>query len=295
LPALKRAKCRISRSSFNDCEMCPRSAGKPPTRAADALADRTAMTIGAAVRDERLRGRWTLDDVATRARVSIATISGIEAGRRASLDTYARLTVALGLRLDVSMAPTRRREARDTTDLVHSAMGETETRWLAALGYQVAIDQPYQHFQLAGSADVLAWSVDPAALLHIENRTRFPDIQAMAGSYNAKREYLAAVVARQTGVRRFESQTHVLCGLWSSEVIHAVRLRSATFQALCPDSGERPAAWLRGHPPAAGRSSSFLLLDPYATGRQRSTADLGDVLAGTKPRMRGYQDAARRR
>lgn len=72
-------------------------------------------------------------------------------------------------------------------------------------------------------------------MLHIENRTRFPDLQEAAGSFNAMCQYLAVVLARQVGPRRFDSQTHVMAGLWSSEVIHAVRLHPSTFRALAAD------------------------------------------------------------
>ena len=85
-----------------------------------------------------------------------------------------------------------------------------------------------------------------------------------------------------------------MVGLWSAEVIHSVRLRAATFRALCPDPEDGFAAWLRGEPPVAGRSSSFVLLDPFAHGRQARTADLQHVLAGAKPRIRGYREAAER-
>jgi transcriptional regulator with XRE-family HTH domain len=279
---------------FNDCGMSPRSAVKPPTPAATALAGRTAVAIGTALRDERQRRRWTMEDVAARARISKGTVCGVEAGRQASLDTYARLAVALGLNLDVTLADRRRRAARESGDVVHAAMGELEVRWLTAFGYELAIDRPYQHYQFAGRADVLAWTIEPAHLLHIENRTRFPDLQSAAGSYNAKREYLGAVLARQVGIRRFDSETHVMAGLWSAEVIHSVRLRAATFQALCPDREDRLAAWLAGQPPRSGRSSSFVLLDPLTKGRQSPTAGLTKLLACVRPRLRDYRDAAER-
>jgi len=221
-------------------------------------------------------------------------VTNAEAGRSASIATYARLAVALGLSLDVSLAGRRRGSTREPSDLVHAAMGELEARWLTAHGYEIAIDHPYQHYQFAGRADVLVWTRAPAALLHIENRTRFPDIQEAAGSYNAKRQYLARVVAEQSGIRRFESETHVMVGLWSAEVIHVLRLRSATFQALCPDPGDRLAAWLRGQPPATGRSSSFVLLDPFARRRQAATVELSQALTTVKPRVRGYREAADR-
>lgn len=274
--------------------MSPRSAVKPSVPAAAALRDRTAVGIGAALQDERQRRGWTLTEVATRARLSIGTVSGVEAGRIASLETYARMAVALGLTLDVALSSRRRRVASEPSDLVHAAMGEIEARWLSEHDYHVAVDHPYQHYQFAGRADVLAWTTDPPALLHIENRTRFPDLQQAAGSYNAKREYLARSVAQQLGLRRFTSETHVMVGLWSAEVIHSVRLRPATFLTLCPDSQERLAAWQQGEPPTTGRSSTFILLDPFATGRQASTTSLGRVVGGVRPRLRGYREAARR-
>ena len=83
-------------------------------------------------------------------------------------------------------------------------------------------------------------------LLHIENRTRFPNLQEAAGSYNAKRQYLAGSVADRagTGPRGWRSVTHVMACLWSAEVLHEVRLRRATFGALCPDPPDALHAWL---------------------------------------------------
>ncbi len=173
-------------------------------------------------------------------------------------------------------------------------MGEVEARWLAAHGYQLAIDHPYQHYQFAGRADVLAWTRQPLALLHIENRTRFPDLQQAVGSYNAKRQYLARTLAQQLGIPGFASETHVMVGLWSAEVIHSVRLRATTFRAICPDHEERLQAWLGGAPPPRGRSSSLLLLDPFAEGRRAPMVGLERVLSGVRPRIRGYREAADR-
>jgi hypothetical protein len=230
----------------------------------------------------------------------------VEAGRHASLDVHARLVVALGLSFDVRLESGQRRTTRESSDLVHAAMGELEARRLRSHEYEVAIDHPYQYYQFAGRADVLAWTRKPAALLHIENRTRFPDLQAVAGSYNAKRQYLAASVARQLSIPRFESEMHVMVGLWSAEVIHTIRLRDATFAVLCPDADERLRAWLSGVPPTTGvptvtgvrpmtgASSSLVLLDPFAKRPSQAMIRLDAVLAGARPRLRDYREAAER-
>ena len=259
-----------------------------------ALAGQAAMAVGGAVQEERRRRRWSVRSLAARARVAPATVTNVEAGRRASLDVYARLAVALGLSFDVRLESGHRRATREASDMVHAAMGEVEARLLQALGHEVSIDHPYQHYQFAGRADVLAWTRTPAALLHIENRTRFPDLQEVAGSYNAKRQYLAGCLARQLAIAGFESQTHVVVGLWSAEVIHSIRLRSATFSVLCPDSDARLRAWLSGAPPRTGASSSLVLLDPFAKRLGQGIVGLDGVLAGARPRLRDYRDAAER-
>ena len=91
--------------------------------------------------------------------------------------------------------PTRRRATDRSADLVHAAMGELEAARLRAHQFRVAIDEPYQHFQFAGRGDVVSGISKRRALLHIENRTRFPNMQEVAGSDNAKRAYLGDVIA----------------------------------------------------------------------------------------------------
>ena len=161
-------------------------------------------------------------------------------------------------------------------------------------GVHIAIDEPYQHYQFAGRADVLAW--DAENLLHIENRTRFPNLQEAAGSYNAKRQYLAPSIAQRLdlGPRGWRSVTHVMACLWSSEVIHVLRLRLASFEALCPDTPEAFEAWFAGDRPGQpGVTSALVLLDPAVEpgSRMRVTVGLAE-LARVKPRYRGYADAA---
>jgi hypothetical protein len=176
-------------------------------------------------------------------------------------------------------------------DPVHSAMGELEAAHLRARGFQMSVDEPYQHYQFAGRADLVAWSVDALALLHIENRTRFPDFQEAAGAYNAKRAYLGAALAERLGVGRWRSETHVVAALWSAEVLHMLRIRTESFRALCPNGPEAFTSWWNGVPARHGRTSALVVLDPLATGRQRAFISLDEGLSA-RPRHRGYADCA---
>ena len=186
-----------------------------------------------------------------------------------------------------------RRPSDGGEDFVHAAMGEFEARALARPGVRVSIDEPYQHYQFAGRADVLAW--DSENLLHIENRTQFPNLQDAAGSYNAKRQYLASSIGQRLnlGPRGWRSVTHAMACLWSSEVIHTVRLRRASFEALCPDPDDALRAWLAGETPPPGVTSTLVFLDPAVPpgSRRRMIVGLAD-LARVEPRYRAYAHAA---
>ena len=170
-------------------------------------------------------------------------------------------------------------------------MGELEARHLRSLGIPTGIDEPYQHYQFAGRADLVAWDAAAKALLHIENRTRFPEFQDMAGSFNAKKAYLADVIGARLGVDRWASQTHVIAAVWTSEVLHALRMRRELFRSLCPDPTDAFAGWWMAQPPTKGSHSVFVVLDPLVHGRQRQWIGLDDALVA-RPRHAGYAEVA---
>ncbi len=293
----------MSAGLFTVSEMSPIRRHEPMTPAARAALARLAQEAGRQIREERLRRRWTLRELAARAGVGLGVAHDVEAGSVLTMESYARLATALGLRPSLDLVDPRGHalgrdargapNARQAGDFVHAAMGEVEARALARAGRTMAIDEPYQHYQFAGRADVLSW--DQENLLHIENRTQFPNLQEAAGSYNAKRRYLAAALAERLdpGPRGWRSVTHVMACLWSSEVLHAIRLRQASFAALCPDPPDALRAWLRGEPPEPGVSSSLVALDPLVPfgSRRRTIAVVGETQR-LDPRHRGYADAA---
>jgi hypothetical protein len=221
----------------------------------------------------------------------------LESGEPASLETYARVTTALDLRPELLALDARQRRpaGQGGRDFVHAAMGELEAGRLRRLTFGVALDEPYQHYQFAGRADVVAWDLDRRALLHIENRTAFPNVQEALGSYAAKRSYLADVLAERLSIPRrgWVSVAHCIVALWSAEVLHAVRLRAETFRSACPDPAADLVRWWAGQAPTVrGASSAFVLLDPapdVPDGRRFGSLD--DTLR-VRARYRDYSDAA---
>lgn len=277
--------------------MSPRKRAHGSTAAVTAAASRMRISFGLQVRDARIAHSWSVQDLARRADLSPAFVYLVEAGRSGSAEAAARLATALGRRAELQLVDPRRREdgrAQLSADPVHSAMGEREAAHLRQLGYSVGMDEPYQHYQFAGRADLVAWDVQARALLHIENRTRFPDFQDMAGAYNAKRAYLAESLGRRLGVRLWASETHVIAALWSSEVLHALRMRPDSFHSLCPDTSEAFGSWWSAEPPPAGTMSTLVVIDPAASPRQRLFIGLDEALTSARPRHRGYAEAATR-
>jgi transcriptional regulator with XRE-family HTH domain len=265
----------------------------PPAPAAALLTTRLAVDLGREVREERLRRDWTLADVARRARTTVTTVQRLEAGGRGSLEAYARLAVALGLRPAFSLTSPRPAGSARAADPVHAAMGEVEAAHLHESGHEVLLDEPYQHFQFAGRADVVAVDRVRRALLHIEHRTRFPDLQGFVGAYNAKRAYLAPHLAGRLRIMGgFRTNTHVVVGLWSAEVLHAVRRRRASFGAVCPDPTDGFAAWWQAGMLPAGTSSTLIIFDPLPGQRASRRRWVGlDAVGGVEPRYRGYAHA----
>ena len=230
--------------------------------------------------------------------MSAGHLQELEAGVVASLETYCRVTTALELRPELLAIDPRQRhrtEAKDQ-DFVHAAMGELEAARFRGFGFGVAMDEPYQHYQFAGRADVVAWDLERRALLHIENRTAFPNVQEALGSYAAKRSYLADVLADRLSIRRgWRNVTHCIAALWSAEALHQVRLRAESFRSACPYAATDFEGWWAGEPPAvAGVTSTFVLMDaaPDVSDRRRF-GSLDDAIR-VRPRYRDYADAADR-
>lgn len=266
----------------------------PPSEL-ERLAAQLAGHVGILLRTARTARRWSLHELSRRTGLSAAMIHKVETGRPGSLLTYTRLASALDLQPVFELVDSRRRaNASRSEDPVHAAMGELAARRFRSHGFTVALDEPFQHYQFAGRADVVAFDLDRRALLHIENRTRFPNLQEVFGSYNAKRQYLPTVLAQRFGLRSgWDVVTHVVVALWSAEVLHTVRLRDASFRSVCPNPSDNFFGWWDGRVPEPGPpTSTLVVVDPRAElGRRTRFADL-DAALSVRPRYRGYAEAS---
>jgi transcriptional regulator with XRE-family HTH domain len=275
----------------------PRGQARPDRAAllVDREIERVHLLLGAAIREERRRRRLTLREVAATSGLSKSVIHKLESGEPGLIETYVRLAHALGLRPDFALVDPRRRDpsTRRQTDVVHAAMGEAQAAHLRARNFEVRMDEPYQHFHFAGRADVVAWSAKDAALLHIENKTELTDAQDAFGAFNAKRAYLGAELRERAGVARWRSETHVLCALWSADMLRQIRRHRASFESVCPNPPDTFEQWWSGAPPTRGIHSTLILFDPLEGSRsdRRRWAPLS-AIDTIRPRYRDYAEAA---
>ena len=234
----------------------------------------------------------TLRALAAMSGLSHSAIGGVECGRVASLETYLRLGRALGLKPQFEMVDRRGARGERQKDPVHAAMGELESTRFRRFGLEVRLDEPYQHYQFAGRADFVAWSAPRRSLLHVENRTAFPDVQDAFGAFNAKRVYLGADLAERAGVSGWRSETHVMAALWSTEIISTIRRHRATFGTIATGSPGSFEDWWSGRLPEPGHHAAVILLDPVPRrSAARAWTTLGEGFEG-RARHAGYAAAA---
>jgi transcriptional regulator with XRE-family HTH domain len=273
--------------------MSPQPTVRPAAPAVLARVDVVAASLGAQVCAARKRRRWSTQQVADRAGVSRALVYRVERGDQSTLETYVRLGAVLGLSLEAALEdPRTTARPHRAEDPVHAAIVEMLAARHAGPGRLATADEPFQHYQFAGRADLAV--IDPTGpdLLHHEVKTAIPNVGELAGSWNVKRQYLARVLAERHGIRGgFRSVTHVLTIAWTADCLRVLRLHAATFRTLGPDDPIGFTAWWEGGVPASpGSAASVVLLDPIQ--RPRAVPWIGiKALASVRPRHAGYAEA----
>jgi transcriptional regulator with XRE-family HTH domain len=271
--------------------MSPVKLAALPSHAVAAAVSSFYVLLGARLNDAKRDRGWSVRRLAAESGVSAGTVYLLLRGEPVSLEAAIRMVGALGLKLEWDLVDPRRKAPRPSQDIVHSAMGEFEAKHLRGLGFAIAMDEPYQHYQFAGRADLVAWDLDSRSLLHIENRTLFPDFQEAEGSFKSNVAYLGPVLAERNGIRAWRSETHVMACLWSSEMLHSLRLRTESFRAIAGGGDRNFAGWWAGNSVPEGSFAELVVIDPLATGRQRRFISLEEALTA-RPRWAGYREIA---
>jgi transcriptional regulator with XRE-family HTH domain len=156
--------------------------------------------FGTTFRAIRLELRLRQLDVAARAGVCQQTVSKVERGKFGSLSADALLAIAEALEADLSLAVRWRgpRLAR-LLDRRHARLQDRVVRVLSSAGWEVRVEESFNHFGERGSVDILAWRPDRRALLIVEIKTELVDLQETVRTLDMKARVVPAVVRRNRG------------------------------------------------------------------------------------------------
>lgn len=203
------------------------------------------QSLGGRFRALRIRLGWRQTDLATNAGVARWVVGMIERGRIGELpfDLVRSVARALDVRMDI-LAQWRGGDLGRLVNAGHAAMHESMARLFAALPNWIA--EPEVSFSIFGERgviDVLAWHPVHRALLIIELKTAFVDINDLMGTIDRKRR-LAAQIARDRGWDPLTISVWVVVVDTSTNRRHLAR-HATVLRSKFPDDGRTVRAWLR--------------------------------------------------
>jgi transcriptional regulator with XRE-family HTH domain len=244
--------------------------------------------VGGRVRAVRVQKGWRQEDVATAAGVSRSVVSRVEHGRfdEVGFEAVRRVCRALDMRFEYAVR-WRGGDLERMVNARHAALHESAARLLAANAGWLAIPEvSFNVFGERGVIDVVAWRADRRALLVVELKTEFVDIQGLIGSVDRYRRLASRAVADRRWRPAFVSTwVFVAAGRANARALAAHR---TVLRAAFPADGRRIAGWLQD-PVERIDGLSFL---PYVRG-----ANVGRSLSTphrVRARSAGKGNAARR-
>lgn len=156
--------------------------------------------VGTTFRAIRLELGLRQADVAARARVCQQTVSKVERGKFGGLSTDALFAVADAIEADLLLAVRwRGPKLARLLDRRHAQMQDRVVRLLSRPGWEVRVEESFNHFGDRGSVDVLAWRGDLQALLIVEVKTELVDLQETVRTLDMKTRVVPTVLRRARG------------------------------------------------------------------------------------------------
>ena len=203
------------------------------------------QSLGRQLRALRIRLGWRQEDLAARAGVARWVVGLIERGRLGEIpfDPVRRVARALEVRIDM-VARWRGGDFGRLLNAGHAAMHESMARLFASLPDWVA--EPEVSFSIFGERgviDILAWHPVRRALLIIELKTEFVDINDLMGTIDRKRR-LAAQIARERGWDPETISVWVVVADTRTNRRHLAR-HATVLRSKLPNDGRTVRAWLQ--------------------------------------------------
>ncbi len=202
------------------------------------------VCLGSAFRAIRLELRLRQCDVAGRARLSQQTVSRLERGQIKPLSVGSLLEIAEALEADLDISlrwrgPTLPR----LLDRRHAQLQNYVAGVLSALGWEVKIEESFNHYGEKGSGDALGWRPAEHALAIVEVKSEIVDLQDTVRTMRAKLRLLPGVLRERYG---WDVRGVALLLVIPNAKMHrdAVRAHSALLTAALPARTRDVVRWL---------------------------------------------------
>jgi transcriptional regulator with XRE-family HTH domain len=157
------------------------------------------QNVSSAIRFLRRRAGWRQVDLAAHAGTSREMVSRIERGRIEGLTLRSLDTIAATLGGSLYIEVRWRGEQLDRLmDAAHAAVQEMAVGHLREVSWRVEVEVSFNWYGERGRVDAVAFHSDTRALLVVEVKVRFGDIQDTLGKLDVKTR-LGRQLARQLG------------------------------------------------------------------------------------------------
>jgi transcriptional regulator with XRE-family HTH domain len=231
--------------------------------------------VGRAFKAVRVHLGWTQDDVSARSGVSQGLVSRIERGvaEAVSVRELDRVAKALNIRLSLN-SWWRDGDLAQLLDAGHAAIVEYTVGWLRRRGWEVLVEYGFNHYGERGSVDIVAWHPRFRALLLVEVKTRFVDLQDMLATFARKIRVVPELLVESHGWQPLAvGRLIVAPGTGANRRV--VEAHPAIFGATYPGKTRDAHAWVArpdGHFGGVWFVSSDVLRgNPRTTKRVRRT------------------------
>lgn len=233
-----------------------------------------AIRFGRAIRALRRHQRLTQRDLGDRAGVSDTLVSGVEAGRIASVGYATLLRIARSLGAELELNVRWRGEALDRLlDEGHARVVDLVVALFRRAGWEAVVEASFAVGGERGSIDVLACHAPTGSVAVIEVKSVVPDVQATIFTLDRKAR-VAPLIAKDRGWR-CDRVARFLVVAEGRTARRRIERHAATFEAAFPVRTREAVAWIRQ--PTAAPPSGLVFLRVPGAHRPRKSSDSGDT------------------
>ena len=235
--------------------------------------------LGRIFRTVRVHLGLTQRELAARCGVSQSRVSRAERGLADTmpLTDLERIARALDIRLAID-AWWRGGDLPRLLDSAHARIVEYVVGRLRALSWVILVEYTFNHFGERGSVDIVAWHPGRRALLLIEVKSRFSDLQEMLATFARKLRIVPPILSTANGWRPIVIGRLIVAPS-STANREVVAAHANTFEVSYPGRAREVQAWLRD--PATPLAAvwfvapSTLAAAGSSAGRRRSSRHVG--------------------